>query len=51
MADNLTVITCLRTFDMVLKRSMMRKEEGESEEALAGLSRTSPLAVLRDGRW
>jgi len=30
MADSLTVITCSRTFEMVLRRTMMRKEAGES---------------------
>ena len=30
MADNLTVITCWRIFELVLSRTMMQKEEGES---------------------
>jgi len=51
MADSLTAITRLRIFEMVLRRTMMRKESGESEEALPGLSRTIPFAVLREGGW
>jgi len=30
MADNLTVMTLSRIFEMVLRRTMMRKEAGES---------------------
>jgi len=50
-ADSLTAITSSRMFEMVLRRTMMRKEAGESQEALPGLSRTTPLAVLMEGGW
>jgi len=51
MATSLTVITRSRIFEMVLGRTIMRKEAGESWEALPGLSRTTPLAVLSEGGW
>jgi len=51
MADSLTSISRSRIFEMVLWRTMMRKEAGESSEALPGLSRTTLLAVLREGGW
>ena len=51
MVDSLTVITPSRTLEMVLRRTIMRKEVGELYEALPGLSRTTSLAFLREGGW
>jgi len=51
MADSLTVITRSRIFDIVLSKSMMLREGGESEEALPGLSRTTPLVFFTQGGW
>jgi len=50
-ADSLTVIIRSTIFKMVLRRTMMLKEAGESSEALPGLSRTTPFAVLIEGGW
>ena len=36
MADSLTVITRSTIFEMVLRRTMLQKEEGESYEAFPG---------------
>ena len=51
MADNLIVITRSSIFYLVLSRTMIQKEEGESQEALPGLSRTIPFPVLSVGGW
>ena len=51
MDDSLTAITLSRIFDIVLSRTIMRKEEGESLEALPSLSRTTPLAILSKRGW
>ena len=51
IADSLTVIIHSTILEMVLRRTMMRKEAGESYEALPGLSSTTPFAVLREGGW
>jgi len=48
IADNLTVITRSRILDMVLRRTMMRKEAGEWLEALPGLSSTTPFVFFKD---
>jgi len=48
VADSLTVITPARISEMVLRRSMIRNEEGESEEGLPDLARTTPLAVFSE---
>jgi len=49
MADSLTVIIRSRIFKMVLRRTIIRKEVGESYEAFPGLSRTTPFAVFSEG--
>jgi len=49
MADSLTVITRSRILGMVLRRTMIQTEAGESFEALPGLSRTTALAVFNEG--
>ena len=51
MTDSLTVITRWRILVMVLRSTRMRKEAGESQEALPGLSRTTPFAFFRDRGW
>jgi len=51
MAESLTVMTRSRLFEMVLRRTIMRNDAGESYEALPGLSRTTPFAVFNVGGW
>ena len=51
MTDDPTVITRSRIFEMVFRSTMIRKDAGESLEALPGLSNTTPLAVFSEGGW
>jgi len=51
MSDSLTVIPRSRIFDMLRRRTKMRKEVGKWYEALPGLSRTTPLAVVSKEGW
>jgi len=50
MADGLTVMTRSRIFEMVLRRTILRKEVGESQEAFPVLSSTTPFPVFSEGR-
>jgi len=51
MGDSRTGITRSSIFGVVFRRMMMWKEAGELQEALPGLSRTTPLAFFKDGGW
>ena len=51
MSESLTVMTLYSILETVLRRTIMRKDAGVSYEGLPGLSRTTPFACLRQGRW
>jgi len=50
MADSLTVITRSRTFEIVLRSTIMRIEAGESKGGLAGLVQDHPVGGFERGR-
>ena len=45
------VVTLSTILERVSRRTMTLKEAGESYEALPGLSKTTPLAFLREAGW
>ena len=47
----LEFIILSRILEKVWRRSMTRKDEGESYEGFPGLSRTMPSALLRVRGW
>jgi len=46
MADNLTVITRSRIFNMVFNRTIMRKEGGGVVDGIAGLVQHNPVGGI-----
>jgi len=51
MSESLTVMTRSRIFDIVFRRTMIRKDQGESYEAFPGLPRMTPFMFFNDGGW
>jgi len=51
MAESLTVITCSRIFDTVLRRTIIRNDTRESYEPFPSLSRITPFTFFCEGRW
>jgi len=50
-AERPEATTLSKILESVRRRTITLKEEGESYEGLAGLSRTIPSAFLREGGW
>ena len=51
MAESREATILYRIFEMVWRRTIMRNEDGESQEGLPGLSRTTPFAIFIEEGW
>ena len=51
MAESREATILSRILEMVCRRTILRNEDGESQEGLPGLSRTTPFAIFIDEGW